>query len=82
MIGNMINMKFGRDQELESDDWGVRIMMEANYEPEHMIEVMEILKQASGGSNRRPEFQSTHPDPENRKEKIKASIKKYRKQME
>ena len=46
-----------------------------------MIGVMEILK-AAAGPNRQPEFQSTHPDPDNRIEKIKASIKKYRKSPE
>ena len=37
---------------------------------------MKILKSAAG-PNRTPEFQSTHPDPENRVEKIKQAIKKY-----
>ena len=41
-----------------------------------MIEVMKILKEAAG-PNRVPEFQSTHPDPENRIEKIKESIQRY-----
>jgi predicted Zn-dependent protease len=44
-----------------------------------MIGVMEILKQAAG-PNRVPEFQSTHPDPENRIEKIQESIEKYKNQ--
>ncbi len=77
-VANMIGLKYGRDQELQSDDLGVRFMMQAGYDPEHMIQVMEVLKQA-GGSNRTPEFQSTHPDPENRQEKIKAAIDKYKK---
>ena len=42
-----------------------------------MIGVMEILK-AAAGPNRVPEFQSTHPDPDNRIEKIKEAIKKYK----
>lgn len=77
-IASMINMKYGRQDELESDDLGVRFMMDAGYDPEQMIKVMEILK-ASAGPNRVPEFQSTHPDPENRIQKIKESIEKYRK---
>jgi len=76
MIANMIGLKYGREQELESDDLGVRFMYEAGYDPSHMIEVMKILK-AAGGPNRAPEFQSTHPDPENRIEKIQAAIEKY-----
>ncbi len=77
-VANMLQLKYGRDQELQSDDLGVRFMMQAGYKPEELIGVMEILKQASGGRET-PEFQSTHPDPENRKEHIQAAIEKYRK---
>lgn len=79
MIGNVVNMKFGRGDELESDDLGVKFMIDAGYQPEEMIGVMKILKTAAG-PNRTPEFQSTHPDPENRIEKIKEAIQKYRNQ--
>jgi len=78
MIGNVINMKYGRGDELESDDLGVKFMLDAGYEPEEMIGVMEILK-AAAGPDRVPEMQSTHPDPENRMEMIRAAIEKYRK---
>lgn len=67
----------GRDDELESDELGVLFMLKAGYNPEEMIGVMNILKAASG-PNRTPEFQSTHPDPENRIQKIKEAIIKYR----
>jgi len=77
-IANMVNMKYGREDELESDELGVKFMLDAGYEPEQMIGVMEILKAASGG-RRVPEMQSTHPDPENRIEHIKEAIRKYRK---
>ena len=78
MIGNLINMKYGREDELESDDLGVKFMIDAGYQPEQMIGVMNILKETSGGQ-RVPEFQSTHPYPENRIEKIKEAIRKHRK---
>lgn len=52
-------------------------MIDAGYNPEEMIGVMKILKSVAG-PNRVPEFQSTHPDPENRIEHIKESIKKYK----
>jgi len=70
-------LKNGRSDELESDDLGVKFMLEAGYDPEALIEVMQILKEASGGQ-RIPEFQSSHPDPDNRIEKIRAAIDKYR----
>ena len=69
-------MANGRDDELESDELGVLFMIKAGYNPEEMIGVMQILKNAAG-PNRVPEFQSTHPDPENRIEKIKEAINKY-----
>ncbi|MCK8481249.1 M48 family metalloprotease [Psychroserpens algicola] len=76
-IGQNTLLTNGRDDELESDDLGVRFMIKAGYDPEEMIGVMEILK-AAAGPNRIPEHQSTHPDPDNRKEKIRESIEKYK----
>lgn len=75
-IGQNILLGNGRGDELESDDLGVRFMIKAGYEPREMIGVMKILKDAAGPS-RVPEFQSTHPDPDNRIEHIEASIEKY-----
>jgi predicted Zn-dependent protease len=77
VVAQYTSMKYGRDQELESDDFGVRIMYESGFNPENLIGVMDILEQASGGQ-RVPEFQSTHPSPENRRQKIKDAIEKYR----
>ncbi len=77
MIANLINMKYGRDQELQSDDLGVRLMLEAGYDPHALKGVMRILEEASGGANRQSEFFSTHPSPTNRIEKIDEAIRKY-----
>lgn len=76
-IGQNTLLKNGRGDELESDELGVLFMIQSGYQPEEMIRVMEILKEAAG-PNRQPEFQSTHPDPENRIQKIKEAIAKYR----
>ena len=77
MIGNLVNMKYGRGDELESDDLGVRFMIKSGYNAYDMLGVMDILKKASGGGSGRPEFASTHPDPENRKQRIEEAIRKY-----
>lgn len=73
VVGQVVNMRFGRKDELESDRFGVRFMSEASYDPRSLIEVMRILAEASGGSGR-PEFLSTHPDPGNRQGEIEAEI--------
>lgn len=80
-IGNMVNMKYSRGDELESDEYGVKYMYQSDYNPEAMIEVMQILKEASGGSGQ-PEFMSTHPSPDNRIERLKDIIAKYKKSPE
>lgn len=76
-IAQMLTMKYGRDDELQSDQLGVKMMIDAGYNPEEMIGVMNILK-AAAGPNRMPEFQSTHPDPENRIERIREAIEYYK----
>ncbi len=73
MIGNLVNMKYGREDELESDLLGVDFMVDAGYDPRALMRVMEILREAAGG-RRQPEFTSTHPDPGNRIERIQEAI--------
>jgi predicted Zn-dependent protease len=76
VVGSLINMRYGRDDELQADALGVRIMAEAGYDPRAMIAVMETLAKASSGS-RQPEFFSTHPHPENRQTRIREAIAKH-----
>jgi predicted Zn-dependent protease len=73
MISQLVQMKFGRDDEITSDTYGVKLMAEAGYDPTQMINVMRILEEAGGGGAP-VEFFSTHPNPENRIGKIKAAI--------
>ncbi|GIW99358.1 MAG: hypothetical protein KatS3mg111_2691 [Pirellulaceae bacterium] len=72
-IGQLINMKYGRDDELESDKWGVRLMARAGYDPRAMLDVMRILEEAAGGDGP-PEMLSTHPKPANRQSYIQQVI--------
>lgn len=74
MVGNFVMMSYGRDDELECDTEGIKLMAAAGYDPRSMIRVMEILKEASGGSSGTPEWASTHPDPDNRAQRIEAMI--------
>jgi predicted Zn-dependent protease len=73
LIGQMINMRFGRQDELESDKLGVRFVSESGYDPRAMVDVMKILEEAGGGG-RQPEFFSTHPNPGHRIEYIQQAI--------
>jgi predicted Zn-dependent protease len=72
-IGQLLNMQYGRSDELESDKLGVVFMAQAGYDPRSLIGVMRILEEASGGA-RQPEFMSTHPSPGNRVAQIEQTI--------
>jgi predicted Zn-dependent protease len=75
-VAQMMQLRYGRSDELESDRLGVRFMTEAGYDPRAMMEVMKVLESASKGAGGRPEFLSTHPNPGNRQQHIQETIVK------
>ncbi|CAG0930538.1 Beta-barrel assembly-enhancing protease [Planctomycetaceae bacterium] len=73
----LVAMKYGRDDETESDHHGMRFAARAGYEPDGIVRVMEMLERYTnehGGGG--PEFLSTHPNPGNRVEYLNEQIKK------
>lgn len=72
LIGQLVDMKFSRDDEIVADTMGVKVMGQANYDPRIMVEVMKILEQAGSGNG--IEFLSTHPSPDNRLARIEQAI--------
>ena len=73
LVGQLINLKFGRDDELESDFLGVCFMNDTGYNPQDMIQVMQVLASSRQGQSP-PEFFSTHPNPESRVTRIQEAI--------
>lgn len=73
LIGQLINLKFGRDDELESDYLGVCFLNDSGYNPSELVRVMEVLASSREG-NQPPEFFSTHPNPENRIQRIQQAV--------
>ncbi len=72
-VGELVNMRYGRKDELAADQWGVKLMAMAGYDPRAMIGVMKVLESVSGEGP--PEFMSTHPKPANRVAYIEEVIK-------
>jgi predicted Zn-dependent protease len=69
----LYTLRFSRQQELQSDDLGVRYLSTAGYDPLAMSTVLASLanqnaldQRASGDSRSNPEWASTHPDPASR----------------
>ena len=78
--GGVYQLSFGRGQELESDELGVRYMARVGYNPVGQVQVMQILADASGNPNA-SDFFSTHPNPGRRirdlEEHIRANYPGY-----
>ncbi len=72
-VNQLVNLRYGREDELESDRLGLQFMTEAGYNPKGLVELMQILASARSGGQP-PEFLSTHPNPGNRVERLQALI--------
>jgi predicted Zn-dependent protease len=73
----LLFLKFGRDDENEADDLGLRYMTRQDYDPREMLEVFGVLDgvtRAEGGGARMPDWLSTHPSPGNRTARIQDQI--------
>lgn len=73
----LLFMKFSRDDERQSDDLGLRYMVRANYDPRESPDVYDMLdrvSKAQSGGETVPGWLSTHPIPENRRERMNAAI--------
>ena len=73
---SLVFLKFSRDDERQADDLGLRYLVRGEFDPRPMPNVYTMLQrvsQASGGSGP-PGWMSTHPAPENREQRMQASI--------
>ena len=67
----LLFLKFGRDDESQSDELGVKYSTAIGYDATEMAGFFGTLDRLSGGSeNRAPTFLSTHPDPANREVRV------------
>ena len=74
-VASISLMKYGRDQEKQSDLSGLKYMTQAAYDPRGMVQTMTVLQQASCGKGG-VEFLSSHPNPANRLSYLKETIQK------
>ncbi|HWV56511.1 MAG TPA: M48 family metalloprotease [Longimicrobiales bacterium] len=72
----LLFLSYGRGDEREADDLGLRYMSRAGYDPREMpgvFSMLEAVSEAHGGG-RIPEWLSSHPDPGNRRDRILEQI--------
>jgi predicted Zn-dependent protease len=69
-------LKYGRDAEHQADQAGFRYALNENYDVREAPKVFQTLGRISeaGGQGRLPEWLSTHPNPENRINRLEKMI--------
>ena len=70
----LLNMRYSRGDESQSDELGVRYMTRAGYDPNALVGVFQTLALAGGGGGSTAGWASTHPDPVNREEDSRENI--------
>jgi len=70
--GQLLTMRFGRDDELEADKVGLELAARAGYNPAAGITLWQKMGQASGGAP--PEWLSTHPAGDTRIRDIRNTL--------
>jgi beta-barrel assembly-enhancing protease len=71
----LVSLKYSREDERTADLGGIDYMMRAGYNPNGMVETMQILQKED--ASRPCDFFSTHPSPENRIDYIRARIQSH-----
>ena len=73
--GSIYLLKFGRDQEIESDILALRYMTSLGYSPMGQLQVMNVLNDDAKHSSKLLEFLSTHPLPTTRIRHLEKQIR-------
>ena len=77
----LLFLKYGRDDELQSDQLGARYESAANWDPAGvpgMLSTLGRLAEAAGDRKGVPNFLSTHPEPLARVTEIRPTVEKLR----
>ena len=74
---NMAFLKFGRDDERQADELGMRYLRGENYDPREMAAVFRTLERVgeeAGPGAKSPNWMSTHPAPAERAQTVQKAL--------
>lgn len=75
-VNQMMQLKYGRQDESEADTWGIKILSKVGFNPYAMVEVMKVLKAATAGRGpQQSEIFQSHPNPDLRIQQINDYLK-------
>jgi predicted Zn-dependent protease len=72
----LLFLKYSRDDERQADDLGLRYSLRGGYDARQMPEVFTVLKRVGeiAGAGGIPNWLATHPDPEQRRQRIEGML--------
>ena len=72
----LLFLKYGRADERQADDLGLRYVVRESYDPREMASVFQTLERVSRaqGQGRLPNWLSSHPAPEARAERVQQAV--------
>jgi predicted Zn-dependent protease len=76
LVGQLVLLKYSRDQESESDESGVDYSRKAGYDPRQLANVFEVFEQLKEGRESPPAWLSTHPVDADRVEHVNELVAK------
>jgi len=74
VVGALVDLKYSRDMESQSDRLGLDYLAASGYAPGEMVRLLQIFVSLSEGGGQ-SEWLSTHPNPENRVQTVQAQIR-------
>ncbi|GAA4295003.1 M48 family metalloprotease [Nibribacter koreensis] len=80
---SLMFLKFGRDDERESDELGVEYSTKIGYDATHMADFFQTLQRSSAkaGAQELPDFLSSHPNPGDRYTTVKQLAAQWKQQV-
>ncbi len=77
--GNLVFLKYSRDDEEHADEWGVKLAYRAGYDPYGMSRALQIFVELEGVLGKLELFDliRTHPNPSDRVKRTRELARKY-----
>lgn len=76
VAGNLVLLKYSRDDEFDADKRAVNYMKRTGYDPNGMVRFFRKLEKMGGGSNKNLSFLQTHPHSSDRISRIQGHIRR------
>lgn len=72
----LVNSGFSKTQEFAADKNALTVMLDAGYDPNAMIDMLEMIKANTSSGGEKKGWQKTHPEPQSRIDRVTKILEK------